>query len=236
MSNILHFKLMLDLIITGSPAFMTLLPDHLAEEIRHAASLVAYDGGQLIHSRGDKKPGISIVKSGGAHAGVYGADGSFVMTSILGPGQTFGEFTLFAGLPRTHDMTAASATEIYQLSASRFLALYEREPDISRALLSASLIRTHLLLEMMDAMRRLPMLERTAKVLLTMLQTAGNIDVFEYRQSDLAFTLGVSRMSLSKALKQLVNLGLIKTGYGQITLPDPDKMRNWVDRHCGKIS
>ncbi|MEP3423003.1 MAG: Crp/Fnr family transcriptional regulator [Erythrobacter sp.] len=224
---------MLDLVSTRSPNFMDSLPPHLADDIRKAASLIAYDTGQLIHSRGDEKPGISIVKTGGVHAGIYGANGSFVMTSTLGPGQTFGEFTLFAGLPRTHDMTAASRTEIYQLSAPRFIALYEREAEISRALLSTALVRTHILLEMMDAMRRLPVRERTAKVLVTMMQTAGSENVFECRQSDLAFTLGLSRMSLSKALKQLSDLGLIETGYGRISLPDPRKMRDWVGRRCG---
>lgn len=223
---------MLDLITTGSPAFMSMLPDHCVKGIQDAANLVSYDAGQLVHNRGDAKPGISIVKSGSVHVGIYGVDGSFVMTSILGPGQTFGEFTLFAGLPRTLDITAANKTQIYQLSATRFTALYEREPDISRALLSATLTRTHLLLEMMDAMRRLSMRDRTAKILLTMMQISGVGDVFECRQSDLAFTLGVSRQSLSTALKQLAELGLVEIGYGKIMLPDPKAMSNWVAIHC----
>lgn len=35
--------------------------------------------------------------------------------------------------------------------------------------------------------------------------------------------------------QQIADLGLIETGYGQITLPEPGKMRDWVDRHCREL-
>ena len=212
----------------STPAFLDRLAKPLAARLIEIASLIKYEGGQMIHSRGDTKQGISIVRSGLAYVGAYGQDGSFVLTSIFGPGQTFGEFTLFADLPRTHDVTSVGSTEIYQIAAPHFMKLYDSEPDISRALLSCSLIRTHLLLEMMDAMRRLPLNERTAKILLIMMQTAKDDKVYECRQSDIAFALGVSRMSISKALQHLSGLGLLELGYGQIRVPSPERLASWV--------
>ena len=67
-----------------------------------------------------------------------------------------------------------------------------------------------------------------------MLQTAGGNQTFEYRQSELAFALGVSRTSLRTALKQLRELGLVETGYGQIRVPEPDRMQRWVTEHCSE--
>lgn len=211
---------------------MDLLSDPVREQVAKAGSVIRYQDGQLIHNRGDQKPGISIVVSGAVQVGVYGADGTFVMTSILGPGQTFGEFTLFANLPRTHDITASGETQINQITALAFERLYEEQQQISRALLTTSLVRTHRLLEMMDAIRRLPMRERTAKVLFTLLQTAGGEQSFDYRQSELAYALGVSRTSLNSALKQLRALGLVETGYGQINVPEPERLQRWVATHC----
>ena len=223
---------MLDLLAASTPSFMQSLQDELRRKVAAAGTLVRYDDGQLIHNRGDVKPGLSIVDSGSVQVGIYGEDGTFVMTTQMSPGQTFGEFTLFAGLPRTHDATAAGPTVINQISAPAFYRLYEAEPEISRALLSTTLVRTHRLLEMMDAMRRLPMRERIAKVLFTLTQTAGGVEAFECRQVDLAYTLGVSRMSLSTALKQLRDLGLVETGYGQIRIPDTALMHAWVSEYC----
>ena len=217
-----------DPFIIKATAFLDRLPKPLATKLIEAATLIRYDDGQMIHSRGDTKLGISIVKSGLAYVGAYGQNGSFVLTSILGPGQIFGEFTLFADLPRTHDVTAAGKTEIHQISAARFSKLYNSEPDISRALLSSSLIRTHFLLEMMDAMRRLPLNERTAKIILIMMQAAGDEKIYECRQSDIAFALGISRMSISKALQYLSGLGLLELGYRQIRVPNPERLANWI--------
>lgn len=223
---------MVDLFSANAPSFLSLLPSGVAASLTQAATRVHYTDGQLIQTRGDAKPGLSVVQSGAVKAGIHGADGVFAMAFILGPGQTFGEFTLYAGLPRTHDMTAMGPTSIDHISANRFMALYDGEPAISRAMLSTALIRSHLLLEILDAMRRLPMRERTAKILLTLMQSAGTPDAFKCRQSDLAFTLGVSRMSLSTALKQLAALGLVETGYGEVRLPEPDRMADWVARKC----
>ena len=192
-----------------------------------------YSDGQLIHTRGALKPGLSIVHKGAAHVGVNGIDGTFVMVAALGPGECFGESTLFTELPRTHDVSSIGESEIHQLSQPLFDLLYQREPAISRALLKTTLMRTHILLEMLDAIRRLPILERTAKVLLSMSYTLGGSNTLYSRQDELAYTLGITRVSLGKALKQLRQLGLIEVGYAKIVIPDQSRLGDWVELNCG---
>tara|TARA_R110001606_G_scaffold233942_1_gene381518 strand:- start:15087 stop:15779 length:693 start_codon:yes stop_codon:yes gene_type:complete len=223
---------MLDLVQLNAPAFLDLLPEQVAEKVRRESTVVKYTDGQFIQSRGDPNPGISIVRSGVANAAIIGIDGSVSMTTLLGPGQSFGEFTIFAELPRTHDVSATGPTEIYQIPATRFKRLYDNEPELSRALLKTALIRSHILLEMLDAIRRLPIRERTAKILQSMSHTAGNPNLLECRQSELAFTLGVSRISLNRALKQLAELNLIELGYREINIPAPEILADWVTTHC----
>ncbi|MFT6407377.1 MAG: CRP-like cAMP-binding protein [Arenicella sp.] len=224
---------MLNLLKISTPAFLEQLPAIVAEQIVNASILVKYSDGQLIQTRGTLKPGLSIVHKGAAHVGVNGIDGTFVMVATLGPGECFGEFTLFTELPRTHDISAIGESEVYQLSQSRFDALYRGQPSISRALLKTTLIRTHILMEMLDAIRRLPILERTAKVLLSMSYTLGGSNVLQCRQADLAYTLGVTRVSLGKAMKQLSHLGLIEIGYGQVVIPSRSSLSDWVELNCG---
>ena len=170
---------MTDLLQMNSPPIWHFFDDALADRIRTASHVNSYAEGQLIQSRGDQNPSFSIVKSGSAHAGIFGEDGQFVMTTILRPGQTFGEFTLFADLPRTHDITAFDRTEIYDLPETKFFALYDEEPAFGRALFSSHLKRTHSLLELLDAMRRLPLRERTAKVLLNLVNANESENLIE---------------------------------------------------------
>ncbi|MBL4673933.1 MAG: Crp/Fnr family transcriptional regulator [Arenicella sp.] len=224
---------MLNLLKITTPAFLDLLPPAVADQIIAASVLMKYSNGQLIHTRGSLKPGLSIVHKGAAHVGVNGIDGTFVMVAALGPGECFGEFTLFTELPRTHDISSIGESHIYQLSQYKFDILYQRESSISKALLKTTLMRTHILLEMLDAIRRLPILERTAKVLLSMLYTLGGSNVLRGRQDELAYTLGVTRVSLGKALKELSRLGLIEIGYAKIAIPDHAQLSDWVELNCG---
>lgn len=204
----------------------------LSSKIAKSARLVKYSHDELIHSRGVIKPGLSVVKSGAVNVGVYGVDGTFIQAAILGMGECFGEFTLFTDLPRTHDISALGTTEIYQLSKSSFNRLSTAEPEFSKALLRISLLRNHLLLEMLDAMRRLPLLERTASSLLTLQKTSGGKHSVSCKQADLAYNLGVSRVSIGKALRILQEQNLIQLGYGEIMYPDIAKLQSWVDTHC----
>ncbi len=218
------------------PTFFGLLSQDVRNKILYHEHVSKFEGGQIIHSRGDLKQGLSIVKTGGASAGVYGADGKFVMVSVLGPGESFGEFTIYTQLPRTHDMAAVGQTEIIQIPMVRYQRLERQHPEITRALLGATLWRTHMLLETVDAMRRLPVLERTAKLLLSMLRADEASNSINCRQSELAFTLGISRVSIGKALKRLETLGFIKLGYGHIELLDPLQFQRWVDQRSETVS
>ena len=212
---------------------MSLLPASLKDKLRAAARLIAYEDGQLIHNRGDQKPGLSIVKSGAARIGVFGEDGSFLTVAILGEGQSFGEHTLFADLPRTHDATAIGSSEVYQIQGPAFMRLFDAEPAIARALLVVALRRSHALAQNIDDMRRLSLPARTAKYLLSMAAEDAPRAQVACKQSELAFALGVSRVSLGKALKKLETLGLISLGYGRIDIPSRGALAAWIEREAG---
>jgi len=219
---------MLDRLAALSSPFLERLSPETMKVVAAASIPVKYTDGGLIHNRGDEKPGLSIVRSGSVRVGIIRPDGTFVITSILGPGQNFGEFTIFAGLPRTHDIIAQGETEIWQLPAERFHRLSDVMPDITQAILAITLVRNYVLLELVEAMRSLPVKERVAKTLFMLVTLAGRETRFYTRQSDLAATLGLSRTTLSKALSQLENEGLVSRGYGVIRLPDRERLFHWI--------
>lgn len=216
---------MRDLLSAQSPTLQSLISPDLDARLTGVAKTAEYSNGQMIHSRGDSAPGLSIVRSGAVKVGNVGRDGSYLTTSILGTGQCFGEFTLLAGLPRTHDATAVGPTLVDQVSGKAFMRLYEAEVELSRALLTIALRRTHGLLEFVDDMRRLPLPVRIAKFLLNNSVGAN----FVVRQEEIAFTFGVSRVSMGKVLKQLEVAGLIKRGYGRIEILDRALLATWVE-------
>ena len=216
---------MQDSLLELAPVLDDLLPQDLCEQLKTASNRVIYHHGQLIQTRGDTRSGLSIVRAGAVRVGNQGKDGSYLTTSILTSGQCFGEFTVLAGLPRTHEMVAIGNAEIDQLSKMRFLKLYDAEPALAHALLKISLVRNHALLEFMDDMRRLPLKVHVAKFIY---RAAGGHSTLAIRQEDLAFTFGVSRVSMGKVLKHLATLKLVKLGYKKIELAQPDQFQVWL--------
>lgn len=203
-----------------------LLPREVLAKLQEVGKSRNYRDGALIQRRGDSRRGISILQSGNIIVGNIGMDGSFVVSSVLQPGECFGEFTLFAGLPRTHDLTASGAVEVLYFSERVFLELFDSEPSLGKALLAITLRRTHDLLEFLDGQRRLSVRVRLAKVLLSFLSSESDV---RCRQEELAYLLGVTRVTVNKALKSLADEGFVRIGYGVIEVVDEGLFRRWVD-------
>lgn len=220
---------MMELFRSSLATLVDLLPKDVMSQMEGAGRLKTYCDGQLIQQHGDSRRGISVLMSGAIIAGNIGTDGSFVVSSALQPGECFGEFTLFAGLPRTHDLSASGTVKVLHVSERAFLPLFDREPAIGKALLAITLRRTHDLLEFLDGQRRLSLPVRVAKVLLSFLSKEGALRVVRCKQEELAYILGVTRVSVSKALKLLSEADLVQLGYGVIEITDEDLLSHWVE-------
>ncbi len=205
-----------------------LLPQETLEELFAAGRLHHYAHEELIQQRGDEWRGVSVVKSGQAIAANMGKEGSFIPSSLMRVGDTFGEFTTFLDLPRTHSLWASGPTEIVHIEREDFLSLLEREPAIERALLIMTIERTHELVGTMDMQRSLPLPAQIARLLHAEAESDVPHPSVYCRQEDLAFMLGVSRVAIGKALGKLVGQGLIATGYGKIQILDKAKLARFL--------
>lgn len=213
--------------------FLDFLSNEQIARLELIGHLQNYSNGRFIQSRGDADTGLSIVRSGGAQAGIYSSDGGFVLTTFLGPGQTFGEFTVFTELPRTHDLAAIGSTQLLHIPAKRFLTICEEDPSYLFAITRATLLRSYIALEMLHALRILPLLPRVAKYLLILSPDPPAKPELRFRQTDLAATLGLSRASMNRALSDLEALGLITRGYASIQINCAARLNDWIGRSCG---
>ena len=204
------------------------LSEGVLETLYAAGREQSYNDGEIIQQRGDKWRGISIVKSGEAIAANVGRDGSIVPSALIKPGDTFGEFTTFLDLPRSHTIFANGQTKIRHIKRNRFLALIEDEPSISQAMLTLTLERNYELVSNLDSNRRLSLPARVARLLVAEFDHAEKEGTIICRQEDLAFMIGVSRVAVGKALDKLAAKRLIETGYGKIRVPDTGALKHYL--------
>jgi len=217
-----------DLYDLGMPDLLASLPANLKDAIKEAAVTLQYDDGQPIHAREDGIQALSIIRSGAVRMGHVDINGTYSGIAILGPGQFFGEFTLFAGLPRRFDAVSSGTTIIDEINQTRFDRLLSNHRGIRSHFLSSLAHRLHAALEAVDDMRRLPLKVRVAKTLYMMQKADKNGERLKVTQSDLADLLGVTRVSVNKALCDLQDQAMIKRAYGHIEIPSTAALNSWV--------
>lgn len=210
-------------------AIPTLLGLLTVEEVEVLSSLARrqnYADGETIHEEGDLTSGIGVVISGRVKLVKRQSSGNLLLETIVFPGQTYGDSTHFRTNRRTHGAIAEGETVIDHLSPHAFDQLLEY-PGILRALYHISTFRLASLIELLDDMRALPIEGRLAKLLGRMIEVEVGACRIDCLQEDLANVLGVSSMTIAKALGVLRNEGLVTTGYRQITVLDVARLRQW---------
>ena len=187
-----------------------------------------YQAGELIHQRGERKPGLSIVVTGAVSVGNYGMDGRYIQTTLLGPGESFGEFTLFSQLPRTHTAEAVGLSEVDHIPPPVLKRALEQNPQLALGLLASLSTRLHRMLEAVDDIKRLPLPVRLAKLLLMLAHQDSGRYWVGYSQEQLAERLGMTRVSIATALKALEQDNLISRHYQRVEIIEPALMQQWL--------
>lgn len=203
------------------------MPEDLLLACTKFAPIIEYSAGTTIHNRGEFKLGLSIIHSGQVQMGNYGLDGKYQLTARLSKADTFGEFTLFNNLPRTHHALAVTTTKVIQMSAKQFNKCVLEYPELNRFLLASMGHKLHMTLEFLDDFQRLPTYIRLAKLLLQHSDDQGRVAL---RQSDLSEQLGITVLSCHKAIKKLQQQTLIKTAYRSINIKDVATFNEWLQQ------
>lgn len=206
------------------------LPDEYIQLCHSLGLCRTYADGEMIHQRGDPKPGLSIVYQGQVKIGNYGADGKYYLTLISGPGETFGEFTLMAKLPRTHTVESYGPSQIIQLNQNAFHRAIDLTPELQTTLFAMMAAKLHIALEVLEDTRRLPVIVRVAKNLLSLFDKTPTATI-QITQRDMAQFLGVTELAVHKALRKLSEQALLTLHYGSIRIQNPNAFRSWVNQH-----
>lgn len=205
------------------------LPADVMEKLATAGSVRRYADKQLISSRGQCDRELNIVECGVVRVSNVDIEGHRTETAQLEPGDSFGEFTLFAGTPRFFDFHAHGDTHIRSINKQQFDALMQSNAAFRDGILTMLTHRLLSAVSIIEDMRRLPLPTQLAKFLLHCCEKQAD-NGWEYHgtQSDIADALGVSRVSVGHALKPLLQAELLTTGYGCIRIKNKAALQAWV--------
>ena len=102
---------------------------------------------------------------------------------------------------------------------------------IARAFYVVGSYRLSVSLALLDDMRTLAPEVRLGRLIIRMHQAAERSDRLDFLQEEFAGMLGISTVTLAKALRQLTQHGFIATGYRHIRISHPVKLAAWLREH-----
>jgi CRP/FNR family transcriptional regulator, cyclic AMP receptor protein len=209
--------------------------DALSEEdysaLRAGVSTVQLNRGERLFSEGDTGDKLYIILSGKIKLTKAAPDGRENLLSVHGPGEMFGELSLFDPIPRTSSATAVTNAELAGVAHEDLRSWLTTRPEVAMHLLQALARRLRRINEVKADLVFTDVPGRVAKALLDLAErfgvpTPAGIQVnHDLTQEELAQLVGASRETVNKALADFAARGWLQLAAKSVLLTDVDRLR-----------
>jgi len=192
-------------VVRTAPLFSA-LDDESAASLRASMTLVKVPKGNTLFKEGDAGDRLFVVVEGKLKLGTSSIDGRENLLSILGPGDMFGELSLFDPGPRTATATAVTDARVLALAHDQVIGLVTQHPQVSLELLARLAQRLRRTNEVLADLVFSDVPGRVAKALMDLgsrfgVQKDDGLHVnHDLTQEELAQLVGASRETVNKAL------------------------------------
>lgn len=196
------------------------LSSDLREQLISGAPAKKYTDGQIIQQRGEEAKGFYLIASGSVAVGQFLSGGEFRAVAVLGSGDSWGELAMFANRPRVVDAIARGDCAVRFVRSQDFEAVIAGRADEMRTLLGAMSVQFQDMLDVMAGIRRGTAHARVAGLLATLTGSSALPAKVRLTQQELGELLGLTRVTINAALRELEAEGAIARRYGQIEVLD----------------
>jgi CRP/FNR family transcriptional regulator len=217
-------------VLRRAPLFEA-LDDEGTKALRAGVTEVALAWGERLFDEGDAGDRLYVVLDGKVKLTRTSADGRENLISLIGPGEMFGELSLFDPRPRTMSASAVTDIRLAALAHDDLRSWLNGRPDVAMHLLAALARRLRRTNEVMSDLVFTDVPGRVAKALLDLAARFGTrqedgLQVnHDLTQEELAQLVGASRETVNKALADFVARGWIQLHPKSVLLIDPERMR-----------
>ncbi|MDA8124433.1 MAG: Crp/Fnr family transcriptional regulator [Deltaproteobacteria bacterium] len=177
--------------------------------------------GERIFSEGDEGTGFYVVLAGRVKIFKVSNDGKEQILHLFGPGEPFGEVSVFTGQGFPADATTAVQTTLLFFPRSAFTTLIGNDPALALNMLAQLSLRLRQFAGLIEDLSLKEVPGRLAKYLLYLSAKDGDGEVeLDVSKGQLAALLGTIPETLSRILAKLNHQGLIHSRGAQIRIVD----------------
>ena len=201
--------------VRNAPLFLA-LDEEASIALRASMVEIDFTRGQVVFAEGDPGDRLYVVVDGKIKLGTTSNDGRESLLAVLGPGEMFGELSLFDPGPRTATATALTETTLLGLGHEALGPWLKGRPGVAQALLKALAQRLRRTNENLSDLVFSDVPGRVAKALVELNEKFGEkrSDGFyvehDLTQEEIAQLVGASRETVNKALADFASRGWVK--------------------------
>jgi CRP-like cAMP-binding protein len=216
-------------VVRRAPLF-TALDEAVAVSLRASMDTVKIAKGSILFKEGDDGEHLYVIVDGKLKLGTSSGDGRENLLSILGPGEMFGELSLFDPGPRTSTATAVTDAKLLSLSHEKVIPWLKQNPEVSLQLLTRLSQRLRRTNEAVGDLVFSDVPGRVAKALIDLGDRFGKTTPegllvnHDLTQEELAQLVGASRETVNKALADFAGRGWLKLDGRSVLITDVERL------------
>ncbi|KUG51840.1 Crp/Fnr family transcriptional regulator [Serinicoccus chungangensis] len=217
-------------VVMKAPLFAA-LDGATADQLMDSMSPHRLARGDVVFQEGDPGDSLHVITKGKVKLARASADGRESLLAVLGPGEMFGELSLFDPGPRLTTAYVVSDTEFISLGNDALRAFLGHHPEVAMQMLAGLAHRLRKTNEGLSDLVFTDVPGRVAKALLDLSDRfgrrseAGIVVSHDLTQEELAQLVGASRETVNKALADFAQRGWVTLGAKAVTLMDLDRLR-----------
>jgi CRP/FNR family cyclic AMP-dependent transcriptional regulator len=198
------------------------------DELQKFADLTrerSYPKGSVILFQDDPGDSLFVLRAGRVKVVLIGEDGREVILGVLEPGAHFGELALIDDQPRSAHVIAMEDAQLLILRREDFRRRVEANPTVAWALLTELSRRLRRADVKIGGLVLLDVPGRIARLLLDLADESGSEAIDKpLTHQTIAQMIGASRETVSRAMKEFQDAGLITVERRRIAVGDRDAL------------
>ena len=174
----------------------------------------------IIYRQGDLADSFCYLKSGKVKVFMNSVDGMEKTLNTASHGEIFGEGAFFDKKPRVSSARAVTKSELIMIDEKSLTEMIKMHPRLALELLEILANRIRLLSAQLDSMT---FMQADARIAQLLLESEANGKA-HLTHEEIATTVGVSRVTVSKTLGRFAREGYIDTEYRCVVIKNRDKL------------
>jgi len=216
--------------LRDAPLFSA-LDEQSALALRDSMKQLNLKKGDVLFQEDDLGDQLYLITDGKIKLSHTSSDGRESLFTVLGPGDMFGELSIFDPGPRTSTAIAVTDAQVLGLTHDVLQPWLTQRPEVAQSLLQALANRLRRTSETMADLVFADVPGRVAKVLIQLNEKFG-VDAavgrevpHDLTQEEIAQLVGASRETVNKALADFVTRGWIRLETRAVHILDLDRLQ-----------